>query len=66
MNLKGGVADMAHDLLGRRVVRETGNSRQRLGAWASSEEEPKPTRGSRGTRFLILGDLEREDPEARL
>jgi hypothetical protein len=26
---------------------ETGDSRQQLGAWPSSEEEPKPMRGSR-------------------
>jgi hypothetical protein len=29
------------------VVRETDDPRQRLGAWAASEEEPKPMRGTR-------------------
>jgi len=44
---------------------ETRVSRQRLGAWASSEEEPKPMRGSREQINLFLGGLERENPEAQ-
>jgi len=33
--------------IGRRVTWETRGSRQRLGVWAASEEEPKPMRGAR-------------------
>jgi len=40
---------------------ETRGSGQRLGAWASSEEEPKPMRGS-GNHLLVSRDPEGEDP----
>jgi len=38
---------------------------QRLGAWAASEEEPKPTRGSPGFMTVPRGGLESEDPVAQ-
>jgi hypothetical protein len=34
---------------------EAMNPMQQLGAWATSEEEPKPMRGSRGTITGFLG-----------
>jgi hypothetical protein len=48
----------------RLSLRETEGSMRRLGAWVSSEEEPKPKRGSREQFILFLGGLEREDPVA--
>jgi hypothetical protein len=35
--------------------RETEGSGQRLGAWAASEEEPKPMRGTRGSLACFPG-----------
>jgi len=39
----------------------TRDSRQRLGAWAASEEEPKPRRGF-GNHSIVSRDPEREYP----
>jgi len=44
---------------------KTSGSGQRLGAWAASEEEPKPTRGSPETVYVFLGGPESEDPVAQ-
>jgi hypothetical protein len=41
---------------------ETKNSWQQLGAWASSEEEQKPTRGTWEAINCFLGGLGRENP----
>jgi len=38
---------------------------QQLGAWVTSEEAPKPRRGFRELLKVILGGLDREDPEVR-
>jgi hypothetical protein len=44
---------------------ETTGLKQRLGAWASSEEEPKPTRGFLGNFNVCPGGPTRENPEAQ-
>jgi len=44
---------------------EAMNPMQQLGAWATSEEEPKPRRGARRQFTLLSGGPESEDPVAR-
>jgi hypothetical protein len=46
-------------------LQETVISKQRLGAWVSSEEEPKLMGESWDTLSMFPGNLDRENPEAK-
>jgi hypothetical protein len=55
---------MTHGEIRASGLWKTKVSMQRLGAWATSEEEHKPMRGSLRNFTSFLGGLERENPEA--
>jgi hypothetical protein len=65
-NLKGDAASWCASWLAYRVSGELEIQGQQLGAWVSSEEDPKPKRGTRETNTCFLGGLECEYPEVRL